>query len=248
VKILDEKPQKSLATASFTTIDPKTLSILHDATKSIARIDPTVLAIRQDVARSFQSELAASVGESLAKLTAPAISEALKGFQTARLVDTNALGETLNAIHARHTLKALNGPVVTPAIAEALRPGFREALRSLAVPPALSAGVNEALKDLARMPRFEVGPSFAAAVREAAFIAESPAVRTQVEETLVDFDDLSPVQRRELQKDVANAIAAILTLVAYLIRDDRVELASICLALAAVFVSIYWRVTGKLDE
>jgi hypothetical protein len=70
----------------------------------------------------------------------------------------------------------------------------------------------------------------------------------QAEEALVDLDELTPVQRRELQKDLANAVAAILTLVAYLVEDDRIQLASMCLALAAVFVSLYWRVTGKLDE
>jgi hypothetical protein len=137
---------------------------------------------------------------------------------------------------------------VTPKIAEALQPSFAEAFSALDMPKVFTAGVNEALRDLARMPRFEVGPRFATAVREAAVIAESPAVIEQAEEALVDLDELTPIQRRELQKDLANAVAAILTLVAYLVEDDRVQVASICLALAAVFVSLYWRVTGKLDE
>ena len=252
---MDEKPRKSTTVSVIGTIDPKTLSIVNDAAKSLARIDPKALGITQETARTLQTgigaQFAASLSESLRTISAPAITEALKGFQTARLVDTNVLGETLKTIHAMPTFnfaKTLDMPIVTPKIAEALRPSFAEALGALDVPKVFSAGVNEALKDLGRMPRFEVGPRFAIAVREAAVIAESPAVVEQTDEALVDLDELTPVQRRELQKDLANAVAAILTLVAYLVEDDRVQLASICLALAAVFVSLYWRVTGKLDE
>jgi hypothetical protein len=108
--------------------------------------------------------------------------------------------------------------------------------------------VNDALEDLARMPRFEVGPRFAAAMREAAAIAESPAVIERTEEALAGLDELTPVQRPELQKDLANAVAAILTLVAFLVDDNRIQLASACLALAAALLSLYWRATGKLDE
>lgn len=228
---------------------------MKDAATSLARIDPKALGSAQEAARWFQTgvgaQVATSLGESLRTISAPAMTEALKGFQTARLIDTNVLGETLKAIHSTPSFnfaKTLGTPIVTPKIAEALRPRFAEALGALDMPKVFTAGVNEALSDLARMPRFEVGPRFATAVREAAVIAESPAVIEQAEEALVDLDELTPVQRRELQKDLANAVAAILTLVAYLVEDDRVQLASISLALAAVFVSLYWRLTGKLDE
>jgi hypothetical protein len=156
--------------------------------------------------------------------------------------------KTIHSTPSFNFAKTLDTPIVTPKIAQALRPSFAEALGALDMPKVFTAGVNEALRDLARMPRFEVGPRFATAVREAAVIAESPAMIEQAEEALVDLDELTPVQRRELQKDLANAVAAILTLVAYLVEDDRIQLASMCLALAAVFVSLYWRVTGKLDE
>jgi hypothetical protein len=226
-----------------------------DAAKSLGRIDPKVLGMGEEVARSLQAGIGArfadSLFESLRTMSAPAMTAVLNGFQTARLVDTNVLGETLKTIHSMPTFdlaKTLDMPVVTPKIAEALRPSFADALGALAIPKVVTAGVNEALKDLSRMPRFEVGPRFATAVREAAVIAESPAVIEQADAALVDLDELSPVQRRELQKEIANAITAILTLVAYLVENDRAQLASICLALAAAFLSLYWRVTGKLDE
>jgi hypothetical protein len=252
---VDEKPRKSPTVSVIGTIDPKTLSIVNDAAKSLARIDPKTFGIAQDAARTLQpsaigAQVAASLGESFRTISAPAMSEALKGFQTAKLVDTNVLGETLKTIQAMPTFnfaKTLETPIVTPKIAEALRPSFAEALGALDVPKVFSAGVNDALKDLARMPRFEVGPRFATAMREAAVIAESPAVIEQTEEALRDLDELTSVQRRELQKDLANAVAAILTLVAFLVDDDRIQLASACLALAAAFLSLYWRATGKLD-
>jgi hypothetical protein len=252
---MGEKSRRSSTVSLLATIDPKTLSIVSDAAKAIGRIDPKVPSIGQELSRSLQAgigaQVAASVGESFRNFSAPVMSEALKGFQTAHLVDTKAFSEALKGIHAAPTfnfMNSLDAPVITPNIAEALRPSFGEAFRALDVPEAFSAGVNEALKDLARMPRFEVGPRFGISVREAAVIAESPAVRDQTDETLIDFDDLSPVQRRAFQTDVAHAIAAILTLVAYLSDDGRVELASVCLALAASFVSIYWRLTDKLGE
>jgi hypothetical protein len=252
---VDEKPHKSPTVSVIGTIDPKTLAIVNDAAKSLARIDPNAFGIAQQVARSFQTgvgaQVATSLSESLRTFSAPAMTEALKGFQTPKLIDTNVLGETLERIHSTPSFnfaKTLDTPIVTPKIAEALRPSFAETFAALEMPKVFTAGVNEALKDLARMPRFEVGPRFATAIREAAAIAESPAVIEQAEEALVDLDELTPVQRRELQKDLANAVAAILTLVAYLLEDDRVQLASICLALAALFVSVYWRVMGKLDE
>jgi hypothetical protein len=254
-EVVDEEPHKLPTLRVVRTIDPKMLSIVSDAAKSLGRIDPKVLSIGQEVVRSLETgvgaQFAASLGESRRTISAPAMTEALKGFRTARLADTTVLAETLKSIHATPTFnfsKTLDLPIVTPKIAEALRPSFAQALASFAVPPAFSGGVNEALKDLARMPRFEVGPRFATAVREAAVIAGSSAVVEQTEEALVDLDELTPVQRRELQKDLVNGVAAILTLVAYLVEDDRIQLAGICLGLAAVFVSLYWRVTGKLDE
>jgi hypothetical protein len=250
---MDEKPRKSPTVSVIGTIDPKTLAIVNDAAKSLARIDPKALGIAHEAARSFQTgvgaQVATSLGESLGTISAPVMTEALKGFQTPKLIDTNVLGEVLKTIYSTPSFnfaKTLDPPIMTPKIAEALRPSFAEGLAALDMPKVFTAGVNEALRDLARMPRFEVGPRFATAVREAAAIAQSPAVIEQAEEALVDLDELTPVQRRELQKDLANAVAAILTLVAYLVEDDRVQLASICLALAAVFVSLYWRVTGKL--
>lgn len=252
----EKPPRDEHLPSTLGTIDPKTLSIANAAAKSLALIDPKTFANAQEAARSLQSsrigaQVAASLGDSLRTISAPAMTEALKGFQTAKLVDTNVLGETLKTIHATPTFnfpKTLDMPIVTPKIAEALRPTFAEAFGALDLPKVFTAGVNNALMDLARMPRFDVGPHFASAMREAAVIADSPAVIEQTEEALAGLDELTPVQQRELQKDLANAVAAILTLVAFLVDDNRIQLASACLALAAAFLSLYWRATGKLDE
>jgi hypothetical protein len=238
------------------TIDPRAFSIARQAAASIGRIDPKVFSISQELARSVRqagisTQVVASIAGSLQSFSAPAMSQALKGFQTPRLVDTFVLGETLNSFRATGAftfMKSLDEPIVTAKLAESLRPNVAQAFGAFHVPNAFSAGVNDALKDLARIPTFEVGPQFKAALREAALIAESPAVIEEVDKTLVDLGDVSPVLRRELLIDLTNAVATLGTLIAILARDDHVELASACLALAAIFVQIYWRLGGKLDE
>jgi hypothetical protein len=251
---VDEKPA-NLATITAPGIDPNVFSIGSDAATAIGRIDPKAFPAVQNVARSAHagigSELAASIGETLRKINASPIGVVMESLQsTTRLVETTGLAETLKRIQAMPTFKfmqSLDGPIVMPRLAEALRPSFA-AMGAVAPSQTFTAGVNDALKDLARMPKFEVGPRFGVAVREAAVIAESPAMREEVDDALFDLEDLSPAQRREFELEIANMIAAILTLVAYLTENRRVELATICLALAAALIAVYWRVTGKLDE
>jgi hypothetical protein len=116
------------------------------------------------------------------------------------------------------------------------------------VPPGFSSGVAEALRTVTRAADADLAPAAAAAVREAVVLAETSAASEIADDALVDLDDLSPAERRELKRDVVNAIAALGTLIAILSRDGRIELASTTLALVAILVSIYWRLTGKLDE
>jgi hypothetical protein len=249
-----EKPRSLQTIGVIGTPDLKAASIAADAANALCRIEPKIASIGTEFARTAQgllaTQVAESVGGSLRNMTAPLVGEALQGIRSARLAQTGALAETLKASLPTQTFniaRTIDLPVITPKVADALRPSIAEALDSFAVPAAFTVGVNETLKNLASMPRFEIAPQFSITVREAAAIAESPAVREQVGEMLIGLEDLTPVERRELQKDVAFMVAAILSLVAYLASDDRVALASACLMLAASLISIYWRVAGRPD-
>jgi hypothetical protein len=61
--------------------------------------------------------------------------------------------KTIHSTPSFNFAKTLDTPIVTPKIAQALRPSFAEALGALDMPKVFTAGVNEALRDLARMPR-----------------------------------------------------------------------------------------------
>jgi hypothetical protein len=104
------------------------------------------------------------------------------------------------------------------------------------------------MKDLPTTPEGVLGRGVGDAVGQAVILAaESPSVADVVDDSGFEIDNLSPAERRQLQADMANAIALVGALVAILARDSRVELASASLALAAILVVIFWRVTGKLD-
>lgn len=133
-------------------------------------------------------------------------------------------------------------------IATQFPPGVTEAIKAMQLPAAYSSGISEALAGLSAAAFSGVAPRAAFAVRDAAVIAETPAAVEVADEALVDLDDLAPAERRELQKDVADAIAALGTLVAILAECGHIELASATLAFLAILVSIYWRVSGKPDE
>lgn len=226
------------------------------STSKVATINPVAISIGQELSRSFAAgigaQVATSVGESLRSMAAPTISEALEGFQAAQVIDTKALGVALSGMTgmqqppAFNFVKSLDAPVITPKIAAGIRVSFANTFRVIDVPSVLSRGVNEALMDLARMPKLELGSQFEIAAREAAVIAESPAMREQMDGAL-DLEDLTPAQRRAFQITVIHAIAGTLTVVAYLADDGRVELTSACLALAAILISLYWQAIGKLD-
>jgi hypothetical protein len=86
------------------------------------------------------------------------------------------------------------------------------------------------------------------AIRKAVILAETSTAPEVAEAMFVGLDDLSPAERRELQKDLMNAIAALGALVALLLRDGRLAVASGMLAFVAILVSIYWRLTAGRDD
>jgi len=122
-----------------------------------------------------------------------------------------------------------------------------EVLKAWEMPSSFASAVADALRDasIKTVPDFVFGTG--GAVSEAVVLAEA-STGAAVDDAFVDIDDLSSVERRELEKIIVDAIAAFATLVAILVRDGRIELASASLAFLAILVSIYWHVTGKLDR
>lgn len=170
------------------------------------------------------------------------------------------VAEAFSAIEARNAsftaaVKGIQWPTYNFAkaldvgkVATQFPPGVTAAIKAMQLPAAYSSGISEALAGLSSAALSGVAPRAAFAVRDAAVVAETPAAVEVADEALVDLADLSPVERRELQKDVADAIAALGTLVAILADNGRLELASATLAFLAILVSIYWRVSDRRKE
>ena len=222
-------------------IDPNMISGVREAARAVSRIDPKILASAQDMTRAFgpSLRLAASVSESFRGLDLPALKAATKPFESLRFIDLPSFSviDTRGAFRFARTLDEVG--------ISQLQPRMAEALDALALPKTFTAGVNDALKNLPRAPRVDLATGVESTARKAIALAESSAIREVAAETFVDLEDLSLDERRELGKDVADAIAAIGTVVAILAEDGHVELASASLALVAVLVSIYWRLTGR---
>jgi hypothetical protein len=182
--------------------------------------------------------------------------------------------ETISTMRATGTLGA--SVAKSPRLAQLQSP-FAEAISLSALTPTLSAGVNTMLRDLPAMPTVDLVntmlrdlpamptvdlvntmlrdlpamPEIDLSLRfgvATVLLADSPAVREVADDSLVRLDDLSPADRRQLQTEVAAAIAAILNLITFLTHDRRFDAASVCLTLAAVLVTVYWRLGGRLDE
>ena len=96
-------------------------------------------------------------------MTAPTISEALKGFQTAQVIDTKALGVALSGMTGMQRppafkfMKSLDGPILHAEDRRGAPCQSRSTFRVLDAPSVFSASVNEALKGLARVPKIELG-------------------------------------------------------------------------------------------
>ena len=146
-----------------------------------------------------------------------------------------------NAVRVSDMLKGIDLTASFPA-------GIAETLKKLDFPATFRTQVAEALAQHRGPLAADLRPRLEHAAGEAVVLADAPAVRASVGESVVHLDHLSSASLRELRADVANAIALVLALVAIFADDERIDVASVCLGLAAVLVSIYWRVTGKLDE
>lgn len=237
--------------------DLERLTRVDEKTAAIVRIDPKTFALARDSAKALStavdSRLIASVAETMRGLETKGLVDvgsmrkAFKAAETFRAVDTTRFADALKAANlnsARFSdaIKSLGASGAYPS-------RFTEAFRALDLPPTFRQAVAEALKDVPTGAGGDLGRRTGEAVAKAVDLAaESASVEAVVEDSLSELDALSPAQRRQLQADVASAIATFGTLVAILARDSRVELASASLALAAILVVIFWRVTGKLNE
>lgn len=218
----------------FSNIDTRGIASISNA---ISGLDTKILgnasAMRDmakalDIARPIVApQIATELAETFKRIDTrnAAFAEAVKGIQ-------------LPAFQFAKTLDDLK-------LATRFPTGVAEAFKALQMPPLYSTGIREALAGLPLTGFAGVAAKAAFAVGEAAVIAETPAAVEVADDALVDLDDLSPTERRELQKDVADAIVALGTLVAILADNGRIELASATLAFLAILVSIYWRVTGS---
>jgi hypothetical protein len=230
-------------------------------------------ALAADAARAFAGvdvRGATSIGQAISGLNARALGNASAMREATRALDfmrpivapqaAADVAEAFKAIEARNVAftKAVSGiewPTFQFAktlddvrIATQFPPHVSEAIKAMQLPPAYSARVSEALAGLSSASLSGVAPRAVFAVRDAAVIAETPAAAEVADDALVDLGDLSPTERRELQKDVANAIAALGTIVAVLAENGRLELASATLAFLAILVSIYWRVSERGED
>lgn len=241
----------------MTTVDIKTAALARDAAKAFAGLDTRGVASVAETLRGF---------ESAAKLVdMSAVREAAKAFEATRPIVGPQIGsqiaDALAAMGARNAAFAEAFRRMGPpkfnfmktlddvTIASQLQPRVGEAFAAWAMPPAFSTAVSEALGRVsAGAGADDLAPRAAQAVTSAVALAETPSAAEFLDETLVGLDDLSPAERRELQRDVVDAVAALGTIVAILARDGRIELASATLALVAILVSIYWRTTRTLDS
>jgi len=230
--------------------------------RELVTLDPSMARLARDAARVFSAAVDAGVVKSVANT--------MLGFKTTQLINFSAAREAANmldSISSSHTarltserlaeaLKDVNAPNAkriseafeSVQVASLVRPRLAEALRSLDLQPTFRRQIAEALKDLPTVAAADVAPMAGQAVKDAVRLAETSTAPDLVDEPLHDLDELSPAARRELEKDIVDAIAALGTVVAILARNGRIELASAMLAFVAILISIYWRITGKLTR
>jgi hypothetical protein len=215
--------------------------------------------LSRDAARVFSAAVDAGVVKSIANK--------MLGFQTAGLINFSGAREAatmLDAVNHSQTrliserlaevLKEVNTSNVkrmseafeSIQAASLVQPRFAEALRSLDLQPTFRRQIAETLRDLSTVATADVAPLAGKAVQDAVTLAETSTAPDLVDEPLSNLGELSSAERRELEKDIVDAIAALGAVVAILARNGRVELASAMLAFVAILISIYWRITGKL--
>jgi hypothetical protein len=251
----------------LTEVDPKALDLAREGIRATAAIDQTTAQWAKNATRAFSS-----VDPDLTAKTA----RTLGAFDTTKLVDALGMRKMSEAVAAALP-RPLDISPLTAALAghnmrmghaalASARPVFNfvkklegpgglahtqeiaKALSAFDFPRPFATSLADALGHIPRAAVIGLGPTTEAALAEAATLAGSTAVAGAAEEAYAEIDGLTTAHRRDLARDVLTAIPTLLALAAVLTRDRRLELASVLLALAAILISIYWRLDSPRQE
>lgn len=225
-------------------------TLAADAARAISGVDPRAIASIANAINGMDAKVLGdvSVMREAAKaltFTPPVIPPTM---MTAQLAD--ALKGITDQNHARlaEVVKGILPTLDGLNLGTQFATRIAETLNVMKMPPAYTAQMREALAGLPSTRVSGLAPRAASVVEEAAVLAETPAAEEVVAQSLIDLDDLSLADRRDLQEEVAAAIAAFGSLVAILKDNGELALASATLGLLVILVSIYWRVTGSAED
>jgi hypothetical protein len=127
-----------------------------------------------------------------------------------------------------------------------------ESLRALDISKVFKGAAAIGLRDLPPAVTADLASQFERTAHEAVALAEVSEVAVGVEDAIgVELMRMTPGKRRELALDVVALIGAFLLLAAWLTQNDPknpTEGVGHFLTCAAVYICVYWRLIGKLDE
>jgi hypothetical protein len=231
-------------------VDPKMLSLGAEAARNLSRIDPKTLSIDAEIVRTLPqidtSKLlnATSIikaADVFRPIVAPQISEALKGVGTAQAAAFSA-----NAVKSMRTPTSFSF-IKTIEGMNAIQPRLAETIGTLGLPKTFSADVTAALGARSFAGVGDLTPLFTATLADAVALADEDEIVEIVDSATLRLDDMSSAERHKLALDVALMVAAFVMLSAYLSEGAYRNAAGAALAAAAELLSVYWRLTRKLD-
>jgi hypothetical protein len=222
--------------ASLPSFDPKLIPSVTEslqAISSIAVIDQLALTKAAKTFQSFQPIVAPQISQALSEVQITLPSEAFK-----------AMAE-VPAFNFAKTLKNLDLSGMTSV-------GVIESLQTLDISKRFKATAAISLRDLPPAVTADLASQFEKTAQEAVALAEVSEVAAGVEDAVgFELKRMTPGKRRELALDVVALIGAFLLLSAWLTQNDPknpTEGVGHFLTCAAVYICVYWRLIGKLDE
>jgi hypothetical protein len=257
-----------------TAVDEKTARLARQSVRTATAIDAVLAGVAKNATRSLPAMNQALVNETARTLNAFDTTKLVDALGMKRFSETVASALPRPAFGTSSVAAALAGfkvpPPKIPGFAEALggidvRPAFRfaktiedlgqaanmqelaKAVGAFDLPRPFAGLIQEALAHLPRDAMTGVVPIAEAALVETATLARSTAVAEVAEEALDEIDGMTLAERRNLQRDLLDAIAVVVTLIGILTKSQRIALVSCLVALLAVCLSIYWRL-DKAEE
>lgn len=230
---------REAARALSTTFDASSIAVAAQAAAGFSQLQFANSPALHEAARAFAS---------VRPLVAPELAESLRAMTAGRAAA--ALAEDFGRFHPSPLLRGIDTSALLgidqSVLSSLISPSISESLKALMAPSRLSEEVAAVLRT-STLPSTALGTLAAEALRNAITVAESAPAEDAATEALaeLDLEELPVPDRAGLRRDLTDAIAALGTVVALLVHNQRLELASAVLALLAILLSIYSRLEGE---